>query len=198
MIQYTGANIYIYMCVCVYYHYYTNHLYYIIIETIFKKSRKFRLSSPVLYKIGLSSFGFTLQHRYTATQLYFKHSRVETLLMDRWVSRLPVSAPTMDMWNPDANSKRGWRSRPWIGFRSRFSQCVDYMRFNEKSFCFRWQETTKLMLFFNTKTFSLVVLCDLRYLTGNISSVMTKHMGVQRKLHRFAYLIVQIILWFYS
>ena len=85
-----------------------------------------------------------------------------------------------------------------IGFRSRFSQCVDYMRFNEKSFCFRWQETTKLMLFFNTKTSSLVVLCDLRYLTGNISSVMTKHMGVQRKLHRFAYLIGQIILWFYS
>ena len=85
-----------------------------------------------------------------------------------------------------------------IGFRSRFSQCVDYMRFNEKSFCFRWQETTKLMLFFNTKTSSLVVLCDLRYLTGNISSVMTKHMGVQRRLHRFAYLIVQIILWFYS
>ena len=85
-----------------------------------------------------------------------------------------------------------------IGFRSRFSQCVDYMRFNEKSFCFRWQETTKLMLFFNTETSSLVVLCDLRYLTGNISSVMTKHMGVQRKLHRFAYLIVQIILGFYS
>ena len=28
---------------------------------------------------------------------------------------------------------------------------------------------------------------------GNISSVMTKHMGVKRKLHRFAYLIVQII-----
>ena len=80
-----------------------------------------------------------------------------------------------------------------IGFRSRFSQCVDHMRFNEKSFCFRWQETTKLMLFFNTKTSSLVVLCDLRYLTGNISSVMTKHMGVQRKLHRFSYLIVQII-----
>ena len=37
-----------------------------------------------------------------------------------------------------------------IGFRSRFSQCVDYMRFNEKSFCFRWQETTKPMLFGNT------------------------------------------------
>ena len=85
-----------------------------------------------------------------------------------------------------------------IGFRSRFSQCVDYMRFNEKSFCFRWQETTKLMLFGSTKTSSLVILCDLRYLTGNISSVMTKHMGVQRKLHRFAYLIVQIILCFYS
>ena len=85
-----------------------------------------------------------------------------------------------------------------IGFRSRFSQCVDYTRFNEKSFCFRWQETTKLMLFCNTKTSSLVILCDLRYLTRNISSVMTKHMGVQRKLHRFAYIIVQIILCFYS
>ena len=92
----------------------------------------------------------------------------------------------------------GYETWPPKGFRSRFSQCVDYMRFNEKSFCFRWQETTKLMLFFNTKTSSLVVLCDLRYLTGNISSVMTKHMGVQRRLHRFAYLIVQIILWFYS
>ena len=91
-----------------------------------------------------------------------------------------------------------FNERATIGFRSRFSQCVDYMRFSEKSFCFRWQETTKLILFFNTKTSSLVVLCDLRYLTGNISSVMTKHMGVQRKLHRFAYLIVQIILWFYS
>ena len=54
------------------------------------------------------------------------------------------------------------------------------------------------MLFGNTKTSSLVILCDLRYLTGNISSVMTKHMGVQRKLHRFAYLIVQIILCFQS
>ena len=86
----------------------------------------------------------------------------------------------------------------WIGFRSRFSQCVDYMRFNEKSFCFRWQETTKLMLFGNTKASSLVILGYLGYLTGNISSVMTKHMGVQRKLHRFAYLIVQIILCFYS
>ena len=104
--------------------------------------------------------------------------------------------------NPTALARSTyWRHAftvPSIGFRSRFSQCVDYMRFNEKSFCFRWQETTKLMLFFNTETSSLVILCDLRYLTGNISSVMTKHMGVQRKLHRFAYLIVQIILGFYS
>ena len=83
-----------------------------------------------------------------------------------------------------------------MGFRSRFSQCMDYMLFNEKLFCFRWQETTKLMLFGNTKTASLVTLYDLRYLTGNISSVMKKHMGVQRKLHRFAYRIVQIILCF--
>ena len=84
-----------------------------------------------------------------------------------------------------------------IGFRSRFSQRMDYMRFNEKSFCFRWQETTKLMLLGNTTTSGKVILCDLGYLTGNIS-VMTKHMGVQRKLHRFAYRIVQIILCFYS
>ena len=113
--------------------------------------------------------------------------------------------------DPEAEASTGQFTRVWssgrvlrgratrsIGFRSRFSQCVHYMRFNEKSFCFRWQETTKLMLFCNTKTSSLVILCDLRYLTGNISSVMTKHMGVQRKLHRFAYLIVQIILCFYS
>ena len=87
-------------------------------------------------------------------------------------------------------------TQPIIGFRSRFSQCVDYMRFNEKQLCFRWQETTKLMLSGNTKTSSLVILCDLRYLTGNVSSVMKKHMGVQRRLHRFADLIVQIILCF--
>ena len=101
MIQFTGANIYIY------HHYYTNQLYYIIIKNNFKKSRKFRLSSPVLYEKGLFSFGLTLHHSYIATQLYFIHSRVETLLMDRRVNRLLVSAPTMDMWNPDANSKRG-------------------------------------------------------------------------------------------
>ena len=110
-----------------------------------------------------------------------------------------ASASEREWWCQSAD-QRQWTCahRAWapIGFRSRFSQCVDYMRFNEKSFCFRWQETTKLMLFGNTKTSSLVILCDLRYLTGNISSVMTKHTGVQRKLHRFAYLIVQIILWF--
>ena len=31
-------------------------------------------------------------------------------------------------------------------------------------------------------------------LMGNISSMMTKHMGVQRSLHHFVYVIVQIIL----
>ena len=29
---------------------------------------------------------------------------------------------------------------------------------------------------------------------GNISSTMTKHIAVQPRLHRFAYLIIQIIL----
>ena len=52
----------------------------------------------------------------------------------------------------------------------------------------------KLLQFGNTKTSSLEILGDLRYLTGNISSVMTKHMGVQRKLNRFAYNFVQIML----
>ena len=84
-----------------------------------------------------------------------------------------------------------------IGFRNRFSQCVDYMRVNEKKFCFRWQETTRLVLFGNTKTSSLVILCDVKYLTGNISPEKTIHMGVKHKLHRFAYLIVQIIWCFY-
>ena len=98
-----------------------------------------------------------------------------------------VQKPWMNAVERHKAQTRPWvnaAERHWapIGFRSRFSQCVDYMRFNEKSFCFRWQETTKLMLFGNTKTSSLVILCDLRYLTGNISLVMTKHMGVQRKL----------------
>ena len=72
-----------------------------------------------------------------------------------------------------------------ICFRSRFSQCVIYMRFNEKQFCFPWQEVTKLYLFCRTKTSSLVVLYDFRDLTGNSSPIMTKHMVVHRRLHRF-------------
>ena len=64
-----------------------------------------------------------------------------------------------------------------IGFRSRFSQCVNYIRFNGKWSCFRWQEVTKLYLFGHNKTSNLVVLYDLRDLTGNISSIMTTHMG---------------------
>ena len=83
-----------------------------------------------------------------------------------------------------------------ISFRGRFSQCVDYMRFNEKWFCFRWQETTKLIIFDKTETSSLVILCNLRCLMGNISSVMTIHMGVQRKLHHFTYLIVIFFCFF--
>ena len=31
----------------------------------------------------------------------------------------------------------------WMYFRSGFIQCVNYMRFNEKSLCFRWQEDTR-------------------------------------------------------
>ena len=81
-----------------------------------------------------------------------------------------------------------------ICFRSRFSQCVNYMRFNEKLFCLRWQEVSNLVLICNVETSNLVIIYDLRYLTGNVPSVMKKHMHVQRKLHRFAYLIVKIIL----
>ena len=102
-----------------------------------------------------------------------------------------------------------WFPRPWshqsitrhgIGFRSGFSQCVNYMRFNEKQFCFRWQEDTRTHANPNTKTSNLALRYDLRYLMGNISSMMTKHIVVQRRLYRFAYLIIRIILcyqlWF--
>ena len=41
--------------------------------------------------------------------------------------------------------------------------------------CFRWQEATKLVLMFNTKTSNLVILYDLMDLMGNITSMMTKH-----------------------
>ena len=44
----------------------------------------------------------------------------------------------------------------------------------------------------HTKTHNLVFLYDLRDLMGIISLIMTKH-TVQRRLHRFAYLIIQII-----
>ena len=81
-----------------------------------------------------------------------------------------------------------------MGFRSGFSQSVNYMRFNEKWFCFRWQEDTRTHANPNTKTFNLLLLYDLGYLMGNISSMMTKHIVVQRRLHRFAYLIIWIIL----
>ena len=46
----------------------------------------------------------------------------------------------------------------------------------------------------NTTTSNLVLLYDLRYLMGNISSMMTKHIVVQRRLQCFAYLIIRIIL----
>ena len=54
----------------------------------------------------------------------------------------------------------------------------------------------ELVLICNAEASNLVIFYVLRYLTGNISPVMTKHMGVQGKPHRFAYLIVQIVLCF--
>ena len=80
-----------------------------------------------------------------------------------------------------------------IGSRSGFSQCVNYIRFNEKWFCFRRQEATELALYFYTKTSNLIILYNLRELMENISSIMTKPIGGQRRLHRFAYLIIQTI-----
>ena len=53
---------------------------------------------------------------------------------------------------------------------------------------------TKLVLIYYAETSNMVILYELRYLTGNISSIITKHTGVQCRLHRFAYLVVQIIL----
>ena len=175
------------------------------------------ISRPMAQASGSGVQHFALFPKATHSQLYPECHVCATVATGRYNQALPNTQPLWDF--PRAESSKApcgqAESRPWqktagmeknergkcfkliIGFRSRFSQCVDYMRFNEKSFCFRWQETTKLMLFFNTKTSSLVVLCDLMYLTGNISSVVTKHMGVQRKLHPFAYLIVEIILLFY-
>ena len=71
------------------------------------------------------------------------------------------------------------------------------MHFNEQLLCFRWQETTKLVLNFNTKTSNLVILDDLMDLMGKVLSLLAKHMGVQRRIHRFAHLIVQIILCYW-
>ena len=45
----------------------------------------------------------------------------------------------------------------------------------------------------HTKTSILVSLYDLRDLIGNISSIMTKHIVVHRRLQRVAQLIIQII-----
>ena len=95
---------------------------------------------------------------------------------------------------------RGWQVMvaELTGFRIVFfSQCVNYIRFNEKWFCFRWQENRRTRANPNTKTSNLVLLYDLRYLMGHISSMMTKHIVVQRRLHRFAYLIIRIILFYY-
>ena len=44
-----------------------------------------------------------------------------------------------------------------------------------------------------TKMSNLILRFDLSDLMENIPSMMTKHIIVQRRLHRFAYLIIQII-----
>ena len=56
----------------------------------------------------------------------------------------------------------------------------------------------KVVLIFIIKTSNLVKLYNLKDLTRNISSIMTKHTGVQRSLRRFAYFIIQIILFYQS
>ena len=165
-----------------------------------KRLSKFYIS-PVPWKVGSMPRSLSITPKYSGTCIIRLKTHKFHHLPDTVFTKsclFSLSWKTTFLERPQNLVVALYRFTVPIGFRSRFSQCVDYMRFNEKSFCFRWQETTNLMLFFNTKTSSLVVLCDLRYLTGNISSVMTKHMGVQRRLHRFAYLIVQIILWFYS
>ena len=72
------------------------------------------------------------------------------------------------------------------------------MRFNEKKLCFRWPEDTRTHANNpNTKTSNLVLLNDFRYLKENISSMIPTYIGVQRRLHRFAYLIILCYqLWF--
>ena len=56
------------------------------------------------------------------------------------------------------------------------------------------RKSLKLVLTSDTKMSNLVLLDDLRDLIGNIALMMTKHIVVQRRLRRFAYLIIQIIL----
>ena len=83
----------------------------------------------------------------------------------------------------------------WIGFRSGFSQCLNYMHFNEKKSVSGDKKTRELMLIPILKRLALYYFTIWPgYLKRNISSMMTKHIVVQRRLHRFAYLIIRIIL----
>ena len=52
------------------------------------------------------------------------------------------------------------------------------------------RKSREIVLISHTKTSNLVLLHDSRELMGNISSVMTEHIVLQRRLHRFAYLII--------
>ena len=56
------------------------------------------------------------------------------------------------------------------------------------------RKSRELVLITHTKTSNLALLDDFRDLMGNISSMMTKHIVVQLRRHRFAYLIIQVIL----
>ena len=47
--------------------------------------------------------------------LYFTKLSGESQDFYFLVSSSQEHRPCMAMWNPDASSKRGWRSRPWIG-----------------------------------------------------------------------------------
>ena len=68
------------------------------------------------------------------------------------------------------------------------------MRFNENNSISCTRKSRELELISHTKTSNLVLPYYLRDLMGNISSVMTKHVIVHRRLHRFAYLIIETIL----
>ena len=79
-----------------------------------------------------------------------------------------------------------------ICFQSGFRQCANLMKNNSVS---GDRKSRELVLISHTKTSTLVLLYDLRVLMGNISSMMTKHIAVQRRLPRFVYPIIQIILY---